>query len=110
MTEKAVKSLEAGLASAEMRRQIDDLMTQAFESTRRNGDEAIRRLIQTTGGELSDAVRRAIQTAEPELKDLRYRVDRYEAYQAWALRKSEYDECKRGGQKSYCADPGPSPQ
>src|SRR6185503_337340 len=44
MTETAVKSLEAGLASAEMRRQIDDLVTQAFESTRRNGDEAIRRL------------------------------------------------------------------
>ena len=38
MTETAVKSLEAGLASAEMRKQIDDLVTQAFESTRRNGD------------------------------------------------------------------------
>jgi vacuolar-type H+-ATPase subunit E/Vma4 len=69
MTETAVKGLEAGLASAEMRKQIDDLVTQAFESTRRNGDETIRRLIQTTGPELSDAMRRVIQTAEPELKE-----------------------------------------
>ena len=69
MTETAVKSLEAGLASAEMRKQIDDLVTQAFESTRRNGDEAIRRLIQTAGPELSNAMQRVIQAAEPELKE-----------------------------------------
>ncbi len=31
MTETAVKSLEAGLASSEMRRQIDDLVTQAID-------------------------------------------------------------------------------
>lgn len=44
------------------------------------------------------------------IRNLRYRVDRYEAYQAWVLRRNEYDECKRGGQKSYCSDPGPAPQ
>jgi vacuolar-type H+-ATPase subunit E/Vma4 len=69
MTETAVKSLEAGLASAEMRKQIDDLVTQAVASARRNGDEAIRRLIQTAEPELSDAMRRLLQTAEPELKE-----------------------------------------
>jgi TPR repeat protein len=44
------------------------------------------------------------------IKNLRYRVDRYEAYQAWVSRRNEYDECKRAGTKSYCADPGPAPQ
>jgi len=42
------------------------------------------------------------------IKNLRVRVDRYEAYQAWVLRKNEYDECKRSN-KSYCSDPGPAP-
>ena len=43
------------------------------------------------------------------IRNLRYRVDRYEAYQAWVLRKNEYDECKRGN-RSSCSDPGPAPQ
>jgi hypothetical protein len=43
------------------------------------------------------------------IKNLRYRVDRYEAYQAWVLRRNEYDECKRAS-RSSCSDPGPSPQ
>lgn len=42
------------------------------------------------------------------IKNLRYRVDRYEAYQAWVLRKNEYDDCKRAG-RSSCSDPGPAP-
>jgi hypothetical protein len=42
-------------------------------------------------------------------KNLRYRVDRYEAYQAWVLRRNEYDECKRAS-RSSCRDPGPAPQ
>ncbi len=43
------------------------------------------------------------------IKTLRVRVDRYEAYQAWVLRRNEYDECKRAN-RSYCSDPGPAPQ
>lgn len=43
------------------------------------------------------------------IKNLRYRVDRYEAYQAWVLRRNEYDECKRLP-RSSCSDPGPAPQ
>jgi len=43
------------------------------------------------------------------IRNLRYRVDRYEAYQAWVLRKNEYDECKRGN-RSSCSEPGPAPQ
>lgn len=43
------------------------------------------------------------------IKNLRYRVDRYEAYQAWVSRKNDYDECKRMN-RSNCSDPGPSPQ
>ncbi len=42
------------------------------------------------------------------IKNLRYRVDHYEAYQAWVLRKNEYDDCRRGG-RSPCSDPGPAP-
>lgn len=43
------------------------------------------------------------------IKNLRYRVDRYETYQAWVLRRNEYDECKRL-HRSSCSDPGPAPQ
>ena len=43
------------------------------------------------------------------IKNLRYRVDRYEAYQAWVLRRNEYDDCKRQN-RSSCSDPGPAPQ
>ena len=43
------------------------------------------------------------------IRNLRYRVDRYEAYQAWVFRKNEFDECKRAN-KSYCSDPGSPPQ
>jgi hypothetical protein len=43
------------------------------------------------------------------IKNLRYRVDRYEAYQAWVLRKNKYDDCKRAN-RSSCTDPGPTPQ
>jgi uncharacterized protein len=42
------------------------------------------------------------------IRNLRYRVDRYEAYSAWVLRKNEYDDCKRSS-RSYCSDPGPAP-
>ena len=70
MTASAMKGLEAGLSSAEMRRQIDDLVTQTVESARRNGDEAARRLIQTAESELRDSVRRLIQTVEPELQGM----------------------------------------
>jgi len=68
MTAAAMKSLEAGLSSAEMRRQIDDLVTQTLESARRNGDETVRRLIQAAESELRDSVRHLIQTVEPELQ------------------------------------------
>jgi uncharacterized protein len=43
------------------------------------------------------------------IKNLRHRVDRYEAYLAWVLRRNEYDDCTRSG-RSYCSDPGPAPQ
>jgi hypothetical protein len=42
------------------------------------------------------------------IKNLRVKVDRYEAYTAWVLRKNEYDDCKRSN-RSYCSDPGPAP-
>jgi hypothetical protein len=42
------------------------------------------------------------------IRNLRYRVDRYEAYTAWVLRKNEYDDCKRAN-RSFCTDPGPAP-
>lgn len=74
MTEAAVKSLEAGLASPEMRRQIDDLVAQAVDSVRKNGDEAIRRLVETAEPELRDATRRIVQAAEPELRDSMQRL------------------------------------
>jgi hypothetical protein len=31
-----------------------------------------------------------------------------EAYQAWVLRKNEYDDSQRAG-RSSCSDPGPAP-
>ena len=43
------------------------------------------------------------------IKNLRYRVDRYEAHQAWVRRGNEYDECKRLN-RSACSDPDPAPQ
>lgn len=42
------------------------------------------------------------------IKNLRVKVDRYEAYTAWVLRKNEYDDCKRSS-RSNCSDPGPAP-
>ena len=66
MTEAAVKNLEAGLASEQMRKQIDDLVIQAIESARRSGDDAVRRLIQAAEPELRDAFRRLLMTTEPE--------------------------------------------
>lgn len=69
MTDAAVKSLEAGLASPEMRRQIDDLVAQALESVRKNGDDTIRRLVESAEPELREATRRLIQTVEPELRE-----------------------------------------
>ena len=43
------------------------------------------------------------------IKNLRYRVDRYEAYTAWVIRRNDYDDCRRAG-RSGCSDPGPAPQ
>jgi uncharacterized protein len=43
------------------------------------------------------------------IKNLRYRVDRYEAYTAWVIRRNDYDDCQRSN-RSGCSDPGPAPQ
>jgi hypothetical protein len=69
MTESAVKTLEAGLASPEMRRQIDDLVVRAMESLARNGDEAVRHLVQGAEPQVKDALRRVISSVESELRE-----------------------------------------
>jgi cobalamin biosynthesis Mg chelatase CobN len=69
MTESAVKTLEAGLASPEMRRQIDDLVVRAMESLARNGDEAVRRLVQGAEPEMKDALRRVLASVESDLRE-----------------------------------------
>jgi TPR repeat protein len=43
------------------------------------------------------------------IKNLRHRVDRYEAYTAWVIRRNDYDDCQRSN-RSGCSDPGPAPQ
>jgi hypothetical protein len=68
MTEGAVKTFEAGLASPEMRTQVDDLVMRAMESLTRHGDEAVRQLVQRAEPELAMAFRRVIETAEGELR------------------------------------------
>jgi hypothetical protein len=68
MTESAVKTLETGLASPEMRTQVDDLVMRAMESLTRHGDEAVRQLVQRAEPELTMAFRRVIATAESEMR------------------------------------------
>jgi hypothetical protein len=74
MTESAVKTLETGLASPEMRAQIDDLVARAMESLARNGDEAVRQVVRRAEPELTMALRRAIAAAESELRLALHRV------------------------------------
>ncbi len=68
MAETTVRSIEVGLASPEIRRQIDDLLTQSMESLSKNGSEALRRLIRESEPEVKESLRRLVLAAEPELK------------------------------------------
>jgi vacuolar-type H+-ATPase subunit E/Vma4 len=69
MTETAIGGLEAGLASPEIRIQIDDLVSQAAGSLTRNASESVRRLMETSEPELRETLRRLIVSAELEWRE-----------------------------------------
>jgi len=60
VTEAAVHSLEAGLASPEIRKQIDAVVVQAMESLAREGNEAVRQLLKAAEPDLKEALRKTV--------------------------------------------------
>lgn len=70
MTQTAVKTFEEGLASPEVRRQIDGLVARAVDAVARDGSQAVQQLIRTADPEVAALIQRAIQAAEPELREM----------------------------------------